>query len=158
MEIERKFLIKYLPENLEKYSFHKIEQAYLCTNPVVRIRRQDDEYILTWKGKGLMVREEYNLPLTEEGYYHLLKKADGNVIAKKRYLIPLSSDLKAEFDIFEGKFEGLRIVEVEFPDERTAAGFTIPDWFGEEVTYSRSYHNSVLSNLETFDPDHYPAV
>ena len=39
MEIERKFLIDKLPENLDDYSFHIIEQAYLNTNPVVRVRR-----------------------------------------------------------------------------------------------------------------------
>lgn len=65
MEIEKKYLIKDLPENLEQYAFHKIEQAYLNTDPVVRIRKQDDSYLLTYKGKGLMVREEYNLPLNE---------------------------------------------------------------------------------------------
>ena len=63
MEIERKFLIKELPENLSSYQFLTLEQAYLCTDPVVRIRRQDQEYYLTYKGKGLMAREEYNLPL-----------------------------------------------------------------------------------------------
>ena len=62
MEIERKFLIKELPENLETYPSHLIEQAYLCTKPVVRIRRQDDDYYMTYKGGGLMAREEYNLP------------------------------------------------------------------------------------------------
>ena len=112
MEIEKKFLIKTLPEHLEQYTCHVIEQAYLCTEPVVRIRRQDDDYILTWKGKGMMAREEYNLPLTKEGYYHLLAKADGNIITKKRYVIPLSDGLNAELDIFEGKFNGLLLAEV----------------------------------------------
>ena len=61
MEIERKFLIKkeQLPKDLANCSFHKIEQGYLCTDPVVRIRRQDDEYYLTYKSKGLLSREEY---------------------------------------------------------------------------------------------------
>ena len=66
MEIERKFLIDKLPENLDDYSFHIIEQAYLNTNPVVRVRRSDDEYYLTYKGSGMMAREEYNLPLNAE--------------------------------------------------------------------------------------------
>ena len=46
MEIERKYLIEkeQLPKNLSDYPFHRIEQGYLCTSPVVRIRRQDDEY------------------------------------------------------------------------------------------------------------------
>ena len=52
MEIERKFLIKKLPEDLERYPSSNLEQAYLCTDPVVRVRRQDQEYYLTYKGKG----------------------------------------------------------------------------------------------------------
>ena len=84
MEIERKFTIKHLPSDLDKYPHVKITQAYLCTDPVMRIRRQDDEYIFTYKGKGLMVREEYNLPLTREAYNHLLTRADGIIIRKKR--------------------------------------------------------------------------
>ena len=58
MEIERKYLIPELPEHLEQYLHHKIEQGYLCTAPVVRIRRQDDQYYLTYKSGGLMVREK----------------------------------------------------------------------------------------------------
>ena len=85
MEIERKFTIKELPADLESYPFHHIEQAYLNASPVVRVRKEDDEYYLTYNGSGLMAREEYNLPLDEASYRHLLKKADGNVISKKRY-------------------------------------------------------------------------
>ncbi len=75
MEIERKFTVKALPENLDSYPFHLIEQAYLNTDPVLRIRRQDDEYYLTYKGKGLMAREEYNLPLNQSSYEHLLSES-----------------------------------------------------------------------------------
>ncbi len=145
MEIERKFLISTLPENLDSYPFHRIEQAYLCTAPVIRVRRQDDDYILTYKGSGMMMREEYNLPLTREAYEHLLPKADGNILTKKRYVIPLSDGLDIELDLFEGKFAGLWMAEVEFPDEETANHFTAPGWFGKEVTYDPAYHNSNMS-------------
>ena len=146
MEIERKFLVPVLPENLASCPCHLIEQAYLCTSPVVRIRRQDDDFILTYKGSGMMAREEYNLPLTKESYEHLLPKADGIVITKKRYVIPLETEgLKAELDIFEGRHKGLRIVEVEFESEEQANHFTPPDWFGEDVTFDGRYHNSHLS-------------
>ena len=62
MEIERKFLVntKQLPFQPEDYPCRHIEQGYLCTAPVVRIRRDNDEYFLTYKSKGLMSREEYN--------------------------------------------------------------------------------------------------
>lgn len=159
MEIERKFTIKSLPENLEAYSYHVIEQAYLNTDPVIRIRRQDNDYYLTYKGKGLLAREEYNLPLTKEAYAHLLPKADGNIISKKRYLLPIDSpvfsegypvsekkpSLVVELDIFEPPFSPLIIAEVEFPDEETAAAFCPLPWFYQDVTYDRQYHNSTLS-------------
>ena len=90
MEIERKYLIKELPKDLNTYPFHLIEQAYLNTDPVIRIRKQDEAYYMTYKGKGLLAREEYNLPLNETAYLHLLPKHDGNVISKKRYLIPIT--------------------------------------------------------------------
>ena len=108
MEIERKFLIKkeQLPKDLANCSFHKIEQGYLCTDPVVRIRRQDDEYYLTYKSKGLLSREEYNLPLTQESYEHLKPKADGIVISKTRYLIPEKDGLTIELDVFHEDYDG----------------------------------------------------
>ena len=147
MEIERKFLIKKqnLPQNLETYPFHRIEQGYLCTAPVVRIRKQDEDYFLTYKSKGLMTREEYNLPLTREAYEHLRNKADGIVLSKTRYLIPEKNGLTIELDVFHGVYEGLLLAEVEFSSEEEANAYLPPDWFGEDVTYSSKYHNSTLS-------------
>jgi CYTH domain-containing protein len=149
MEIERKFTIKKLPENLDSYPFHLIEQAYLNTNPVVRVRRQDEEYYMTYKGKGLMAREEYNLPLNKEAYYHLREKADGNIISKKRYVIPIEqTDLCVELDVFDEPFAPLIIAEVEFPDEKTAEAFQMLDWFSQDVTNDPAYHNSNLSKKQ----------
>lgn len=149
MEIERKFLIASLPENLVEYPVWLLEQAYLCREPVVRVRREergeDKEFVLTYKSQGLMVREEYNLPLNEESYTHLKGKADGRVITKKRYRIPIENGLTIELDVFEGELAGLVLAEVEFPDEEMANGWQPPEWFGREVTYERNYHNSNLS-------------
>ena len=143
LEIEKKYTIKELP-SLENLPFHKIEQAYLNTNPVVRIRKEDDNYYLTYKGKGMLSHEEYNLPLNEESYYHLREKADGNIITKTRYLIAYA-DYTIELDLFEPPFAPLIIAEVEFASEQEADAFLPPDWFLEEVTYNRDYHNSNLS-------------
>lgn len=145
MEIERKFLIQMLPESLEKYESKKIAQGYLCTDPVVRIRRSNENYYMTYKGAGLMVREEYNLPLTKEAYEHMLPKIDGLLISKTRYLIPLDGGLTAELDIFEGELAPLVLAEVEFDTVEAADSFIPPQWFGEDVTNSGRYHNSYLS-------------
>lgn len=156
MEIERKYLIQKadIPFRPEDFPCRHIEQGYLCTEPVVRIRQDNAEYVLTYKSRGLMVREEYNLPLTEASYRHLREKTDGRLIVKDRYMIPLSSpvvsetsDLMIELDFFHADLEGLILAEVEFPDKESAERFVPPSWFGEDVTYSAAYHNSTLSRI-----------
>ena len=147
MEIERKYLVLHLPGPLESYPCRILEQGYLNTSPVVRIRRDNDRYELTYKSAGLMSRQEYNLPLDDKSYEHLLTKIDGRLIKKKRYMIPLSSALTAELDIFEGDLAPLMLVEVGFDTEDAANSFSTPDWFGEDVTFSGKYHNSYLSTL-----------
>ena len=163
MEIERKFTIRRLPENLESYPSHHIEQAYLCTSPVVRVRKEDDDYILTYKGSGMMAREEHNLALNRDAYYHLREKADGNIISKKRYLIPLVNpvfaegaptppegyELTIELDVFDPPFAPLIMAEVEFGSKEAAEAFIPPDWFNEDVTYRKEYHNSYMA-LQTW--------
>lgn len=147
MEIERKYLIeeKNLPTDLDSYDSHLIEQGYLCRNPVVRIRRQDNDYILTYKSSGLMTREEYNLPLNAEAYTHLKEKIDGKLVSKRRYLIPIENHLTIELDVFYEPCKGLLLAEVEFPDEESANSFCPPVWFGKDVTFDGRYHNSALS-------------
>lgn len=145
MEIERKYLVKALPENLERYEQKRISQGYLCTNPVVRIRRSNDAYFLTYKGKGLMAREEHEFPLSAEAFEHLLPKIDGILIDKIRYLIPLDETHTAELDVFQGTLAPLRLVEVEFASIEESEQFIAPEWFGDDVTNSGEYHNSNLS-------------
>ena len=160
MEIERKYLIHEIPEVCLSYPYSQIEQGYLCTEPVVRVRRDGDEYYLTYKGKGLLAREEYNLPLTREAYAHLIAKADGIILSKRRFRIPLTDAMKAgspetvpaevlpltvELDVFEGRYQGLILAEVEFPTMEQAESFTPPSWFGPDVTLSGEYQNSRLS-------------
>lgn len=146
MEIERKFLLKELPDNLDSYPVRHLEQGYLCTEPVVRIRRDNDKYELTYKGKGCMIREEHNLPLTKESYEHLREKIDGRLIAKKRYMIPFQK-YTIELDVFEGDLAPLTLAEVEFACEEEAQAFVAPNWFAEDVTFSKLYHNSFLSQF-----------
>ena len=146
MEIERKFLSS-IPENISSYKMKEIEQFYLCCDPVIRARHEGDEYILTYKSKGLMEREEVNLPLTEEAYFHLLEKADNHPIRKKRYFIPLSDSRHIDFDIFEDELFPLVMGEVEFESGSEAKAFDMESvpFFKKEVTYDRDYHNSNLA-------------
>ncbi len=149
MEIERKFLVKKedLPENIGDYPHKKYTQAYLCTSPVLRIRREGADYVVTYKSAGLMTREEYNLPLTEEAFFHLLPKADGTVISKMRYFIPEKDNLTIELDFFDEPLAPLILAEVEFSSVEEANAYQPPAWFGREVTQDGAFHNSRLSEV-----------
>lgn len=160
MEIERKFTIRQLPGNLEDYPSRHIEQGYLCTSPVIRVRKENNDYILTYKGRGMMAREEHNLALNKDAYYHLREKIDGNLISKRRYLIPLLKpsfrpgfptppedyQLTIELDVFDPPFAPLIMAEVEFGSKEAAEAFVPPDWFDEDVTYRKEYHNSYMAS------------
>ena len=121
MEIERKYLVKKMPESLEQYEMLEMYQAYLCAGPVIRVRsisrHGHTEYVLTVKGRGMVIREEHELPLSRDKFELLLGKREGRVIHKFRYLIPLQDGKTAELDVFAGELQGLCTVEVEFEDE-----------------------------------------
>ncbi len=165
MEIEKKFLIKSLPEDLEQYEKKVMEQGYLCTNPVVRIRKSNDKYILTYKSRmgieasvegDIRMNHEVEVPLNQSGYEHLRGKIDGSLVQKCRYLIPLPDGHMGELDVFDGVLKGLCFIEVEFADEKDANEFKPPAWFGKNVSGDGRYSNSFLSgckDLSAFSPE-----
>ena len=193
VEIEKKFTVKEIPFELEQYPYHEIEQGYLNVHPAIRVRREDDIYYMTYKGnvplrdkdygpgeRNENVRPatdihdasdnigqtEYNMPLDKESYENLARKADGNVIRKRRYLIPLNENafsadylekdistkravesgaIKIELDVFKEPFDGRILAEVEFPSEEAARNYKPATWFYEDVTGDRRYSNSQMS-------------
>lgn len=195
VEIERKFTVRHLPEDLDKYPYHVIEQGYLNVSPAIRVRREDDIYYMTYKNKSTYANKghealtqpqcsqadlhsagedheapaqsqtigatEYNLPLDKDSYEHMLNKADGNIIRKKRYLLPLNTDgfaepdakklqidissLKIELDVFDAPYDGTIIAEVEFPSEKAAAAYKPAYWFDQDVTGDKRYSNAQMS-------------
>lgn len=151
MEIERKYLVKQLPENLGKYPHCVIEQGYLCTKPTIRIRRKNNDYILTYKSRqnvspavDTCVNVEEEFPLSKEAYEHLKEKTDGILVCKTRYYIPYQK-YTIELDLFEAPYDTLRIAEVEFPTTEEAVQFCPPSWFGENVSGDIHFSNSYLA-------------
>lgn len=156
MEIERKFLLKSIPENLENYEHYDIEQAYIFVTPTLRVRKKTSKdnvtYILTVKNSGMMAHDEFETEIDEESYTELLtKRTTPNVISKTRYLIPLNKNLTLELDIFKGAFEGLVMGEVEFKTEAKAKAFVPPEFFSDEVTFDKRFHNSAMSTMSKED-------
>ena len=150
MEIEKKYLVKYLPPDLDKYENVDIEQAYLCQNPTLRVRRKGTKYIFTYKKRAgnpddkLNVSDEIESEIDFDSYMHLFKKADGIPIHKTRYIIPYDG-YNIELDVFHGKREGFCLAEVEFMSVEDSYDFTPPDWFGEDVSGDIRYTNNYMA-------------
>lgn len=144
MEIERKYLLNTIPD-LSIYPSKKITQAYISTDPVIRIRQMADSYFLTVKSQGHMMRDEFEMPITKEQYDSLWHKIEDSPVEKVRYFIPIGKHLTAELDIYEGHLEGLYTVEVEFPTLHAADYFTPPEWFGSDISHDNRYKNNNLA-------------
>lgn len=145
MEIERKFLLKNLPKDLHLYKKLEIVQGYISIDPTIRLRKSNNNYYLTIKGKGHLKREEMEFQLTKEQYENLWPKVDSATIYKTRYNIPLGNNLIAELDIYHKSLENLLTVEVEFESEKASEKFIPPEWFGKDVTHDSRYKNNNIA-------------
>src|SRR6266568_5173843 len=147
-EIERKFLLKRLPEKLNRLRRYIIAQGYLATEPAgrqVRLRKKGKTASLTFKvGRGAH-REEREIKLSAKQFAALWPGTVGRRLRKTRYEIPWRG-LLIEIDIYRGKHSGLVVAEVEFPSLAMCRKFKPPSWFGREVTGEKRYSNVRLAN------------
>ena len=162
-EIERKYAVNYLPENLEITDIIDIEQAFIYKDAktVIRIRKicnkksNTIEYIYTVKTKGDIayhkdstVANAYEIEsyIQEEEFNKLIKNKISSIIRKTRMIIPIENNLKVEMDIYKDYLQDLITAEVEFPNEDIAKKFQKPEWLGEEMKY-KEISNWKLSNM-----------
>lgn len=163
MEIERKFLVNEIPQNLDSYKKFEIEQGYISTKPTIRIRKINKKYVLTVKSKFAVcksdgdpiINNELECEITEKEYEALKERIDGDLIQKFRYIIPLEQELKAELDVFQGRLLGLVFAEVEFTSVEEANNFNKPTWFGRDVSDDRRYRNSEIAKLERYSEEYF---
>ena len=146
-EIERKFLVKWLPENVKQSRHLIIEQGYLATESAgrqVRLRKTGNTTFLTFKVARGSHREEREIKLNPNQFAALWPGTAGRRLRKVRYEIPWDSVL-IEIDIYRGRHAGLVVAEVEFPDGVSCRRFKAPWWFGREVTGEKRYSNVRLA-------------
>lgn len=157
MEIERKFIAGNI--NYSNYPNYSIEQGYIAKNKEFKIRVRkvvkdnDTKYTLTYKkrlSEDVNINTEYELEIDKDIFNQLLSKRDGNIIKKKRYLIPFNN-LTAELDIFDDKLKGLKLVEVEFKNREEYNNFKKPIWFLDEVTNNSMFSNSNLVEINSLE-------
>jgi adenylate cyclase len=147
-EIERKFLVRKLPDGLTNYPSAEISQGYLVSlddGLQVRLRKSGERYSLTFKRGVGNVREEREIELTAEQFNALWPATEGKRLVKTRSEIPFG-DRVVEIDVYHGKHEGLVVAEVEFDEEKAAKNFHPPDWLGDDVTGDPRYSNQLLAS------------
>jgi CYTH domain-containing protein len=148
LELERKFVLDTLPDDLEAFPRSRIVQGYLVVGPdgsEVRVRRRDARALLTVKqGTGLVRREE-EVDISQLQFDRLWPLTEGRRVEKTRYAIARPGGLVIEVDVYEGALSGLLVAEVEFTSTAAAERFMPPPWFGREVTEDDAYKNRRLA-------------
>jgi adenylate cyclase len=148
-EVERKFLLNYVPEKAAGGTGLQILQGYLWIGEEreARIRQYGKKYFFTLKdGQGLS-RKETEVSINKKQFDQLWPATEKLRIEKTRYRVPWKGRT-VEIDLFGGPLEGLRMAEVEFPDEESAQSFETPPWCGQEVTEDPQFRNQSLGSLD----------
>ena len=146
-EIERKFLVSFLPEGMSGITMN---QGYLQPEKerAVRVRTVEKDRskkgVLTIKGMGSesgMSRYEFETEIPVSDADHLLSLCDKPLIEKTRYKYDYEG-LTWEIDEFHGVNDGLVVAEVELESEDQQ--FEKPYFIGEEVTGQVKFYNMML--------------
>lgn len=114
-EIERRFLCRIMNHRaLRDAGGERIRQAYLpgTNGPSVRIRERAGRYVLAIKAGEGRVRREVEVEVDRERADALFEMAGELCITKSRHELG-----RWEVDIFEGRFDGLVVAEVELEHE-----------------------------------------
>ncbi len=148
VEIERKFLVRELPPDLEQSPSTRIEQGYIAIGvdgTEVRVRRRDGAAVLTVKSGNGRSRLEEEIEIDAERFARLWPLTEGRRLEKTRHLIRAPTGLTIELDVYSGALSGLMVAEVEFGSEDTADAFEPLDWFASEVTDDARFKNQTLA-------------
>ena len=143
IEIERKWMVKGWPNNLELLYVEKMRQGYISTSPTVRIRDEDSKYILCFKSKGKLSRKEIEMEIPKDKFDELEDLIGLPLIDKVRKTYLLSDGHHLEVNLVDkGTSTEFYYAEVEFSNEEEALAFNpndvgLADYLDDEVTYQK---------------------
>lgn len=147
MEIERKFLLKHLP-NITPMKHIEVFQGYISTDPEVRIRSSrvlDGEdkgridYKLTIKGNGDLSRQEVETNISEEFFNACVNFIGLHMIHKDYRRYAYNGRILECSVVDAGTADSFYYGEVEFSSEEDAVAFEWPFADAVDVTYDKQY-------------------
>ena len=145
LEIERKFLMKEFPSDLELIHEVDIWQGYVSIEPEVRIHRAKDrttgkeDFRLTLKGDGSITRTEIKTDVDEKFFHEALSLMQGDIIYKDYRSYRLRAYVLEVCLVDKGTPWEFMYAEIEFESEEEALTFEKPAFLGEEVTHDDTY-------------------
>lgn len=148
IEIERKFVVENIPENLDIINEEEILQGYIliCDDKSeMRVRSKGTGFSLTVKKPGLDHRIEVEIEIDESAFNQFWPLTIGKRILKTRTTINYHNFI-LELDQYEGILAYLKIIEVEFKTIEERKQFQPPSWFGIEVTNYAEFNNQSLAH------------
>jgi CYTH domain-containing protein len=140
IELERTFLAKYLPNDLDNFPSKQMQDNYIpkqARHPVLRIRKNREKFTITkkypksQKDNSIMIEETINLTQEE---YHALQQIDSKTHKKIRYQYKTNNSKICEIDIYQDNLKGLVIIDFEFNTIEEKNNFIPPDFCLVEVT------------------------
>jgi len=147
IEIEKKFLVKELPDHFAELSHVNIVQGYLAFDErgvEVRLRKVGEVRLLALKIQQGDTRVEREIELSDDQFNELWPATKGRRLHKLRYCMP-HDGLTVEIDVYKGHASGITVAEIEFPDRVSRAAFQKPDWLGDDVSGVQQYSNHFLA-------------
>lgn len=150
IEIERKYLLRALPERVRSAPSLELDQGYIPGDRIrERIRRSKSsdgtKFYRTLKSGSGVQRTEVEDETTLEFFEAVWPLTRGARVSKRRYLVP-DRDVVWEIDEFLDR-SGLWLAEVEL--DHVDRNVVIPDWLApvvdRDVTDDPAYTNRALA-------------
>lgn len=151
-EIERRFVLERLPDDLVIHHPYQVVQAYTVIDDVanieerVRYRRtpEGNYSYLHYQKRGIgRIRKETATPISPDEFRRAMVTCLGLPVIKHVYHEQWGGRW-IELHIFRSH-RPLMTIEIEFRNEADAASFRPFSWFGREVTDDRRYNSAAVA-------------
>lgn len=145
MEIERKFLVKELPD-LSGIPLIRYERYYLLIsgNTEERIQKTNNRFTFERKTRVDNLTRSTEIKELTETEFEEMKAGTRKSIIRDSYSLNPSLSIK----VYHGDYEGLVRAEVEFLSTDEAKNYTQEQWMGNEITNSPIGKDSSLLRLD----------